>query len=99
MEFSTPFTEHLDQNNRWVRMAHDIPWDGIVNIYLNQLNNHKTGASNINPLIVMGALMVKHIMNNSGEETIQMINENFYIQFSRLGELHFGSAILFRPVR
>ena len=44
MEFSTPFSEHLDQNNRWVRMAHDIPCDGIVNIYLNQLNNHKTGA-------------------------------------------------------
>jgi len=55
MEISTPFSEHLDQNNRWVRMTHDIPWDGIVNIYLNQLNNHKTGASNINPRVVLVA--------------------------------------------
>jgi hypothetical protein len=29
MEFSTPFSEHLDENNRWVRMAHDIRWMGL----------------------------------------------------------------------
>ena len=28
--FSTPFSEHLDPSNRWVRLAHEIPWDGIV---------------------------------------------------------------------
>jgi hypothetical protein len=60
-------------------MAHDIPWDGIVNIYLNQLNNHKTGASYINPRVVLGAIVVKNMMNLSDEETIQMIRENLYI--------------------
>jgi hypothetical protein len=79
--FSTPFSEHLDLSNRWVRLAHEIPWDGIVNIYLSQLNNHQTGASNINPRIVLGALMVKHIMNISDEDTMQMIRENLYIQY------------------
>jgi IS5 family transposase len=71
--FSTPFSEHLDPSNRWVRLAHEIPWDGIVNIYLSQLNNHQTGASNINPRIVLGALMVKHMLNISDEDTMQMI--------------------------
>jgi len=52
-----------------------------VNVYLNQMNNHKTGASNINPRIVQGSLMVKHMMNISDEETIQMISENLYIQY------------------
>jgi IS5 family transposase len=57
-------------------MAQDIPWNGIVNIYLKQLNNHKTGASNINPRVVLGVMMVMHILNLSDEETIQMIREN-----------------------
>jgi hypothetical protein len=52
-----------------------------VKVYLNQMNNHKTGASNINPRIVLGSLMVKHMMNISDEETIQMISENLYIQY------------------
>ena len=34
-------------------MAHEIPRDSIVNVYLNQMNNHATGGSNINPLIVL----------------------------------------------
>ncbi len=79
--FTTPFSENLDPTNRWVRLAHEIPWDGIVNVYLNQLNNHQTGASNINPRVVLGALMVKHMMNISDENTIQIIRENLYIQY------------------
>ena len=81
MSFETPFSEHLDPSNRWVRLAHEVPWDSIVNVYLNQLNNHATGASNINPRVILGALMVKHIQNISDEETIQMIRENVYIQY------------------
>ena len=81
VNFETPFSEHLDPLNRWVRMAHVIPWDSIVNVYLHQLNNHATGASNINPRIVLGSLMVKHMLNISDEETIQMIKENLYIQY------------------
>ena len=81
MDFTTPFSEHLDATNRWIRLANEIPWDSIVNVYLNQLNNHATGASNINPRIVLGALMVKHMLNISDEDTIQMIKENLYIQY------------------
>jgi IS5 family transposase len=64
-----------------VRKAHEIPWDGIVNIYLNQLNNHKTCVSNINPRVLLGAMMVKHILNLSDEDTIQMTREDLYIQY------------------
>ncbi len=56
-------------------MAHEIQWESIVNVYLNQLNNHATGDSNINPRVILGALMVKHMQNISDEETIQMIRE------------------------
>jgi IS5 family transposase len=81
MSFETPFSEHLDASNRWVRLAIEIPWDSIVNVYLSKLNNHATGASNINPRVILGALMVKHMQNISDEETIQLIRENVYIQY------------------
>jgi len=47
VNFETPFSEHLDPLNRWVRLAHEIPRDSIVNVYLHQLNNHATGASKL----------------------------------------------------
>ena len=81
LDFETPFSEHLDPLNLWVRLAHEIPWDSIVNVYLHQLNNHAKGASNINPRIVLGSLMVKHMLDMSDEDTIQMIKENLYIQY------------------
>ena len=71
VNFETSFSQHLDPSNRWVRLVHDIPWDSIVNVYLNQMNNHGAGASNINPRIVLGALMVKHMLNISDLETIR----------------------------
>jgi IS5 family transposase len=74
-------------------MDHDIPWDVIVNIYLNQPNNHKTVASNINPRIVLGAMVVKHMLSLSDEEAIQMIRENLYIQYFSLRKLHIASCL------
>jgi IS5 family transposase len=62
-------------------LAHEIPLDSIVNVYLNQLNNHATGASNINPRVILGVLMVNHLQNISDEETIQMIRESIYIHY------------------
>jgi IS5 family transposase len=62
-------------------LSHEIRWDSIENVYLNQLNNQSTGASNINPRVILGALVVKHLQNISDEETIQMIRENVYIQY------------------
>jgi hypothetical protein len=82
MSFETPISEHLDSLNMWVRLANEIPWDSIVNVYLNQLNNHATGASNINPRVILGALMLKHMQNISDDETIQMIRKTFIFSTS-----------------
>ena len=45
--FETPFANQLDAQNRWVKLAHKIPWDSIVNVYEKQMHNSVTGASNI----------------------------------------------------
>jgi hypothetical protein len=31
--FETPFSRSLNPDNRWVKLAHRIPWDTLVNIY------------------------------------------------------------------
>lgn len=79
--FETPFMQKLDPENRWVKLAHKVPWDDVVGIYLKQLRNQSMGASAINPRVILGAVMIKHLKNLSDEETILEIQENMYLQY------------------
>jgi len=79
--FVTPFSKQLNVSNRWVVLASKIPWDDLVSIYNRQLGNANTGASGINPRVVLGSLIIKHICNLSDRETIDQIQENMYMQY------------------
>jgi len=79
--FETPFDQHLDKKNRWVKLAQLIPWDSIVNIYLSKLKNKKLGADSINPRVALGALIIKHLHDFSDRETVLQIQENVYMQY------------------
>ena len=79
--FETPFDQHLDKNNRWVKLAKLIPWDSIVNIYLSKLKNQKLGADSINPRVAIGAMIIKHMNDFSDRETVLQIQENVYMQY------------------
>jgi len=45
------------------------------------MNNERTGAGGINPRVVLGALIIKHICNLSDRETVLQIQENMYMQY------------------
>lgn len=79
--FETPFHKHLNPSNRWIVLAKRIPWDELVNVYQKQMNNSKTGADGINPRVVIGSLIIKHICDLSDRETVQQIQENMYMQY------------------
>ena len=79
--FETPFTNQLDAKNRWVQLAHRIPWDSIVNVYEKQMRNSATGASNINGRVVLGSIIIKHMCGLSDQETMLQIQENMYMQY------------------
>ena len=79
--FETPFACTLNPNNRWVSLAHKIPWDLLVNTYLSQMGNSQTGADGINPRVAIGAMIVKHMCNLSDRETVQQIQENIFMQY------------------
>lgn len=79
--FESPFAKHLDPGNRWVKLARQIPWDKIANVYKRQLNNSITGAGGINPRVAIGAIFIKHMCDLSDREAVQQIQENVYMQY------------------
>jgi hypothetical protein len=79
--FETPFSKHLNPLNRWIILAKKIPWDELVGVYQKQMSNSKTGADGINPRVVIGSLIIKHMCDLSDRETVQQIQENMYMQY------------------
>ena len=79
--FKTPFEQHLNFQNRWVILSRLIPWDEICNIYLKHVGVSDTGRPPLNPRIVIGSLIIKHICNLDDRETVDQISENIYMQY------------------
>jgi len=79
--FETPFEQSLNANNRWVVLAKQIPWDEICNIYLKQVGISTTGRPPINPRVVVGSVIIKHLCNLDDREAVAQISENMYMQY------------------
>ena len=77
--FETPFEQQLNKNNRWVKLSHLIPWDKIVGQYDNQ-HQSKEGRPAICGRVVLGALIIKHILNLTCEFETSWNSESFYFE-------------------
>jgi IS5 family transposase len=78
--FETPFEQHLDKSNRWMQLADKLPWDDLVKIYNKKLRLD-FGAPSIDGRMVIATLIIKHKLNLSDREVIEMIKENIYMQY------------------
>jgi transposase, IS5 family len=79
--FETPFEQSLNPKNRWVVLANLIPWDEVCNIYLKHVGVSTTGRPPINPRVVIGSVIIKHMCNLDDRETVDQISENVYMQY------------------
>ena len=79
--FSNSLEKSLDSKNRWYKLANTLPWDNIERIYNSTLNNVHNGGGNKSARMIVGALIIKHQMNLSDMETIDLIQENPYMQY------------------
>lgn len=79
-DFKTPFEQSLSADNRWVKMSNDVPWDVFTSHY-SSLMNMERGRPGINARTILGALIIKHKEGLSDQGTIEMIQENIYMQF------------------
>ncbi len=86
----------LSKSNRWVELGDTLPWDDIERLYNRRLNNGKRGAGNKPARMIIGALLIKHKMNLSDEETILAIQENPYMQYF-VGLSEFTDKPIFDP--
>ena len=79
--FESPFEQKLNPRNRWIVLAHLIPWDEICNLYFKFVPKGQTGRPPLNPRIVIGSLIIKHICHLDDRETVDQISENIYMQY------------------
>jgi hypothetical protein len=93
--FQTPFSQHLDKENRWVKLAHSIPWDKLANIYYRKMNSD-FGAPSLSARMVIGAVIIKHMLNIDDREVVSQIQENMYLQYF-VGLSSFSTAEPFDP--
>ena len=93
--FETPFETTLDNSNRWVRLAHLIPWDELASAYYSSFH-HSHGRPAKDARLVIGAVIIKHKLCLSDEETIEQIRENLYYQYF-VGLKMFQTKAIFAP--
>ncbi len=79
--FETPFHNQLDASNRWVVLSARIPWDALVGLFNKRNPPKPTGRPALNPRVLIGAVIIKHILNLDDRETVAQITENMYLQY------------------
>lgn len=94
-DFRSPFEQKLSPNNRWVKLANLLDWDKLVSIYARTMSSTQ-GAPGIDARIILGTLIIKHIENKDDRGTIEIIQENPYMQYF-LGLTEFTFEPVFDP--
>lgn len=78
--FETDFEKWLDDDNRWVRLSRLIDWAVLSEAY-NRTLSGGMGRPAKDARLVIGAVIIKHKLCLSDEETIEQIRENPYLQY------------------
>jgi len=78
--FHLPFGGKLNPENRWVKWSEAIPWDELAIGYYKSMATSK-GRPGKDARLVIGAVIIKHKLNLSDEETVLQIQENPYLQY------------------
>lgn len=78
--FETPFQTALDRDNRWVKLSEYVPWDELAEGYYAGLSSSQ-GRPAKDARLVIGAVIIKHKLCLSDEETVLQIQENPYLQY------------------
>ena len=58
-----------------------LPWTELEKEYNSRLYNQKKGAGNKPARMILGAMIIKHKLNLSDAETIEIIRESPYMQY------------------
>lgn len=87
--------KRLNANNRWIKLADQLPWDEFAKTYASSLSK-KMGRPGKDARLVIGAMIIKHIKKLPDEEVIPEIQENPYLQYF-IGLKEFTNDQIFDP--
>jgi hypothetical protein len=62
-------------------LSNQIPWDDLVSLFNKHNPPKQTGRPSLNPKVLIGAVIIKHILNLDDRETVAQIGENMYLQY------------------
>jgi IS5 family transposase len=79
-ECDWPFQVALDEDNRWVKLSACIPWEEMAEGYYRSMSKDK-GRPGKDARLVIGAVIIKHKLCLSDEETVAQLRENPYLQY------------------
>ncbi len=65
----------------------------MVSIYRKHFPEKEMGRPNLNPRLVLGAIIIKHMCDLDDLETVEQISENIYMQYF-LGYSSFSDTVL-----
>ena len=80
VEFQTPFEQHLNPENKWVKLANAMPWDEFVGIYSRNMSK-QMGRPSISPRLAVSALIIKHMEDLDDRGVVAALEENVYMQY------------------
>jgi len=86
----------LRSDNRWVKLAKQIPWEDIEELYASSLSGTGKGAPALSVRMALGAMIIKERLKLSDEETVEQIRENPYLQYF-LGLKQYEDKAVFHP--
>jgi len=79
-DFNQPLGMHMNPENRWVRLAEQIPWDVFESKYADLFPNDTGNVAK--PLrTALGSLIIQKKLGFSDRELVEQITENPYLQY------------------
>ena len=87
-KFDLQAINHLDEENRWVKLAELIPWSELETEYASQFSD-SMGAPAKPFRMALGALIIKEYLGTSDREAVEQIKESPYLQYLTR-EMHSG---------
>ncbi len=93
--FENSFKKNLNKGNRWAVLAELIPWDELAAVYSKKLSSN-SGRKSVNVRTVIAALIIKHKLRLDDRGTVEMIQENLYLQYF-CGPESFTTKAVFDP--
>lgn len=82
LDFNQPLGLNMDPDNRWIKMADQIPWDVLEEKYAHSFKNERRDGNISKPLrMALGSMIIQARYDFADRELVEQLTENPYYQY------------------